>query len=156
MNFNGEDSRIVYNNPISTLQKKERVTIFKGSSGANQTIYEDNTVLFSWDATNQQPQFQIKILPIGSWFDAGLSVVKLNTTTAVSETLVSNDDIASALGTYYFTNGGTLNVDYKMNTYASHSHCWLLAESTFLYPCYSLNFNTGNTAANLVVKIEKY
>jgi len=129
-------------------------TVFKGSAGATQTVYEDANVRFIWDGGNKQPKYLVKVAPFSSWVDGG---IQLTHEPLTQEFITEVDDLSVATNVeYYFTTSGSRNAAFDMSNYGNLAITWLCAEADSTYPSYYIKWMTGNVSTVLTVVVEKY
>jgi hypothetical protein len=150
VNGTSESLVYVYNNIEYPIAGNEVKKVYKGSGGTDATIYEDDTVMFMWDATNKQPKFRIKVLPNNSWIDAIIHVYKSGTTYVSSSAMPISDTIA-----YWFTTNGILDTNFNLNQLGSYAKAILLADSNTTYPSYNIEVYVGSPSSNVHAVIER-
>ena len=129
-------------------------TVFKGSAGATQTVYEDDKVRFIWDGGNKQPKYLVKVPPTGSWVDGG---IQLTHEPLSQEFITEVDDLSIAISTeFYFTTSGSRNAAFDMSNYGNLAITWLCGEDDPTFPTYYIKWLTGNVSTSLTVSVEKY
>ena len=129
-------------------------TVFKGSAGATQTVYEDDKVRFIWDGGNKQPKYLVKVAPASLWVDGG---IQLTHEPLTQEFITEVDDLSIAISTeFYFTTSGSRNAAFDMSNYGNFATTWLCAEDDTTYPTYYIKWFTGNVTSTLTAVVEKY
>ena len=128
--------------------------MFKGSAGATQTVYEDDSVRFIWDGGNKQPKYLVKVSPAGNWVDGG---IQLTHEPLTQEFITEVDDLTLVSGAqFYFTANGSRNAAFDMSNYGNLAITWLCAEDDPTFPTYYIKWLTGNVSTTLTVSVDKY